>query len=478
MKKKLLLAAGAMMSLALNAQTIYTENFETGNADLISGDNFSPFVSISSNACGEAEVRDLNRLDSLPLPFSPMVVTFRDETGSSTLIDISANQKVTVGIRAAAGLQIRMNYVSPVVVDGELTPRLRDNNRQTVKTDYELEELVFDFTSTTPRASWDPTNAERLFIEVDPITSRPGAEFTGGIFYIDYIVIGDVDPTLITPTTCSGTDDTQFIFGNGSSFYVNDFTDPSITSFSGMNLNHLVLDTVAECGKVVLTDRDDTVGIGGTAPILFSTRDANGSTQDIDMTGNTKVVVRAKAIGGDANIRVDLRSTGTDNSTNGGQARIMKTFPQGVWTTAEYIFFPGQLRDIDGGEVDITSVNGINMSFGKDDGGIGADSIIFDFVSFGEGPIDSDIACVNAVNRRTAIQTLGFYPNPVSGSITVEAASQGNLTIVNQYGALVQESKVNSSSQTISLEGLESGLYIIMLTTDEGQVFTNNFVKD
>lgn len=476
MKKRLLIVAGAMMSLALNAQTIYTENFETGNADLISGDNFSPFVDISTNVCGEAVIRDLNPLDSSPTPFSPMVVTFRDETGSPIFLDITNNQKVTMGIRAAAGLQIRMNYVSPVVVDGEQTPRLRDNSRQTVQTEYELEELVFDFTNTTPRTSWDPTMAQRLFIEVDPISGR--TEFSGGLFYVDYIVIGDVDPALITPSVCSGTDDTQFVFGDGSSYYVNEFTDPSILSFSGMNLNHLVLDTVAECGKVVLTDRDDTVAISATDPILFSTRDANGSTQDIDMTGNTKVIVRAKAIGGDASIRVDLRSTATGNSTNGGQARIRRTFPQGEWTTAEYFFFPSQLKDIDGNDVDITSVNGINMSFGQDMGGIGADSIIFDFVSFGEGPIDSDIACVNAVNNRNEIQTLGFYPNPVGSTVTIESASRGNLTVVNQYGTLVKEVKVNAPSETISLEELESGLYIIKLTTDSGQIFTNNFVKD
>lgn len=471
--RKILHFAGLMaLSLAATAQTIYTENFETGNADKISGDNFRPFVDIKTNACGEAEITDLDATDFMPRTFAPMVVTFRTASGSETTVDISANKKMTIGLRAAMGTQIRAAYVSP---GSSPTPRLRDEVRQTVQTNYELEELVFDFTTLDERGDWDETQAQRMFLEIDP--SVP--EFTGGLIYIDYIVVGDVDTTLITPTTCSGTDDTQFAFGDGSTYSILDFSTEGQPGIGGERIDQVILDQIAICGLTKIKDNPDNL-LGETEPLFVSARNEIGDVTEVDMTGNTKVVIRAQAFGGDATIRVDLKASEAtgDNSTNGGSARITKTFPAGEWVEQEYLFFPGQLKDIDGNDVSVTEIKGFNMSFDQELGGIGADSIIFDYITFGDAVGVENTQCVNSVSSKKEVSTLKYFPNPVTDVLRLESPVNGTLTIMSQLGEVIKTETVSTNTSVVSTSSLESGMYIIQVSTVDGKVFTNTFSKD
>lgn len=67
------------------------------------------------------------------------------------------------------------------------------------------------------------------------------------------------------------------------------------------------------------------------------------------------------------------------------------------------------------------------------------------------------------------LSNIVVYPNPAAGELTLEGAEVGTqYAVLSPLGRLMQYGTVNSSHQSISLEGLPIGTYILVLTSKEG----------
>jgi hypothetical protein len=64
-----------------------------------------------------------------------------------------------------------------------------------------------------------------------------------------------------------------------------------------------------------------------------------------------------------------------------------------------------------------------------------------------------------------------LYPNPSSGLIQVDLMNDDsyNLCIYNSKGALVYEQKLQNHTETLDLQNLTGGLYLVKLINSKGQ---------
>ncbi|MFZ5942263.1 MAG: T9SS type A sorting domain-containing protein [Bacteroidota bacterium] len=71
---------------------------------------------------------------------------------------------------------------------------------------------------------------------------------------------------------------------------------------------------------------------------------------------------------------------------------------------------------------------------------------------------------------------LSVYPNPAEGVLHLSGLNgAGNVVVFNTLGARVCE--YQNVNGTINVEGLNSGVYMIRVTVDNGDVYTSKFVK-
>ncbi len=68
------------------------------------------------------------------------------------------------------------------------------------------------------------------------------------------------------------------------------------------------------------------------------------------------------------------------------------------------------------------------------------------------------------------METLEVYPNPSNGSCTIKASSPGTYYLMNEMGVLVRSFTLNDASETLHLEDLPTGTYVISGQTRTGIV--------
>jgi len=93
----------------------------------------------------------------------------------------------------------------------------------------------------------------------------------------------------------------------------------------------------------------------------------------------------------------------------------------------------------------------------------------------------SDLSYETALRVEVESQNLEvkLYPNPASTQITLEnIADFSSAQIFNAFGQKVCDSKLNQSTQYISIGTLVNGFYIIRLTSDLGTSVNKQFVKE
>jgi len=109
-----------------------------------------------------------------------------------------------------------------------------------------------------------------------------------------------------------------------------------------------------------------------------------------------------------------------------------------------------------------------------------------DSIAFVEGaPVDGTIYkftnLVAGMERPMAQQILHSYPNPVSGTLTLEWEAQdiALVTLYNAMGQQVVEEKIapNSRKHLLNLSGLAPGLYHLHLRMDQGHM-TQTIIKE
>jgi len=80
-----------------------------------------------------------------------------------------------------------------------------------------------------------------------------------------------------------------------------------------------------------------------------------------------------------------------------------------------------------------------------------------------------------SLNDKTATNVLGLYPNPATSQLYV--SKSGTVTIYSVTGKLVLKQLVGNKATPISVARLNSGVYIVKLTTTEG-VLTQKLIKN
>ncbi len=110
---------------------------------------------------------------------------------------------------------------------------------------------------------------------------------------------------------------------------------------------------------------------------------------------------------------------------------------------------------------------------------IGTDPLVAD--TDNDGIIDSEdetpLGTSNVNNE--SVNTITVFPNPANDKINVSLNNTigKTVSIYNSVGSLIYTNNVNQSNFTLELEGYESGYYILMINTTEGNVYKNFIIR-
>jgi hypothetical protein len=79
---------------------------------------------------------------------------------------------------------------------------------------------------------------------------------------------------------------------------------------------------------------------------------------------------------------------------------------------------------------------------------------------------------VNVVSSKlTGAAQIEIYPNPTNGKLNVRGVESGNrIQVYNSTGAMIRDMKVQSSFETLSLEGQPSGMYLIVISNNNNEL--------
>jgi len=72
---------------------------------------------------------------------------------------------------------------------------------------------------------------------------------------------------------------------------------------------------------------------------------------------------------------------------------------------------------------------------------------------------------------------LKVYPNPASGTVNIQSALAGTLRLMDVTGRVVKEDHMVAGEHSMSLEGINSGLYIVQLNSQNGMSSQRLLVK-
>jgi len=91
-------------------------------------------------------------------------------------------------------------------------------------------------------------------------------------------------------------------------------------------------------------------------------------------------------------------------------------------------------------------------------------------IKIGEAVIDGVFSSVESLDLNT-------FPNPVVNTLFIsnDELNEGSYMISNNQGIVVSEGTVNGNG--IAVDGLSTGAYIITVTSDEGTLYTSQFIK-
>jgi hypothetical protein len=100
-----------------------------------------------------------------------------------------------------------------------------------------------------------------------------------------------------------------------------------------------------------------------------------------------------------------------------------------------------------------------------------------------ETNLDKNTLCktfvITGLNEIAKSQKYSVYPNPVKDLLNLKSEENGtkHLRLTNMEGSLISESIINSCETTIDFSGLESGVYLLSITSESGQ-YVQKVVKE
>lgn len=90
---------------------------------------------------------------------------------------------------------------------------------------------------------------------------------------------------------------------------------------------------------------------------------------------------------------------------------------------------------------------------------------------------DGKFAFSNIISIKTTQKAneIRIYPNPTTGKIEITAVEEGQITILNSFGAIVKETAMTTS--TLDISALPSGIYFISINAGN-QIITERIIKN
>jgi hypothetical protein len=99
---------------------------------------------------------------------------------------------------------------------------------------------------------------------------------------------------------------------------------------------------------------------------------------------------------------------------------------------------------------------------------------LFEFEVYGTATTATAARTAQATSAAAEPQDLAIYPNPASDQLTVRLAPtsphSGQLTLSNHLGQVVCRQDLNGGENKVNLQGLATGIYLLTLTTPQGQI--------
>lgn len=84
----------------------------------------------------------------------------------------------------------------------------------------------------------------------------------------------------------------------------------------------------------------------------------------------------------------------------------------------------------------------------------------------------------NSISEARA-NKLAFYPNPVQNELVINVASKSSVSIINHLGQEVKALQLaKDNSLTLSLEDLASGVYVVNVTLNSGEIVSEKIIKE
>lgn len=135
----------------------------------------------------------------------------------------------------------------------------------------------------------------------------------------------------------------------------------------------------------------------------------------------------------------------------------------GITLTADASGFEYQWIDCDNGNSPI--LGEINQSFTPSQNGNYAVIISANYCS-----ITSSCITINSVgiDENNNSNQFTYYPNPTNGAITIVTNRECKLKVINYLGDVVLLSNLNSGANTIDLSSYSSGIYYLIIISDNG----------
>jgi len=70
-----------------------------------------------------------------------------------------------------------------------------------------------------------------------------------------------------------------------------------------------------------------------------------------------------------------------------------------------------------------------------------------------------------------------IYPNPATEEVNIEVKTETNYHLLNITGNIEQQGTLKASNNSISVQSLPYGIYLLVLTDNEGQKTIRKIVK-
>jgi len=409
MKKHVLLFLCSMLFTSIGFSQVYLDEFDNG--DPANMDGGSPAYTFSEEN-SELTVNAANTG-----PWDVFVYKPHDQsTGETMLVDITANNKIFVKVKASnVGTQLRMDVQD---VDGFVTSLAGITKTMTS----EFRVLEFDFTGTYQDGGFGgtacgsaaaPCTVDGTQIEQLVFFTDPGAGGFNGSVVFDYISIGEEAVGAIVSE----------VFQDHF-----DQADSTITSF-GEDIFDKGYNMTVNGSELVLSG-DGTTQMWDA--IGYNIRNQNTfEEQDIDISGTNKLFVRVKSSVPGTALRIDVRDLDGFINTQGSVTKIVGT----EWTVIEYDY-SGTYADLGFGgtpctmetapcPVDPKRIAGLVIFVEPGVGGF-VGELTFDYFSFGNSLEAPGEAAVQIYGDHFSNETIEFT-TPAGGFNATESGS--NLVI-------------------------------------------------